>query len=88
VGVGVVEAGHDEGAVEVDLGDGFTVGEDLRVGAGVLDAAVEDSESGDVLGVAGLEAFAGEDVAVVVDDVEGRAALCAGKGGGERKGKG
>jgi len=86
--VGVVEAGHDEGPVEIDLGGGLAVGEDLGVGAGVLDTSVEDSEGCDAFGVVGLEAFAGEDVAVVVDDVEGQATLGAGERGDERKGKG
>ena len=88
VGVGVVEAGHDEGAVEVDLCGGGAVIEDLGVGADVLDTAVQDSEGGDALGLVGLKTFAGEDVAVVVDDIEGRAALCVGEGRGEQESKG
>ncbi len=52
VGVGVVEAGHGEGAVEVDLlGVGSGAGEDGGVGAGEDDAAGGDAEGLDALGV-------------------------------------
>jgi len=88
VGVGVVEAGHDEGAVEVDLCSGFAVGDDLIVGASGDNAAVEDSEGGDVFGMRSVQVFAGEDVAVVIDDVEGQAALGVGEGRGEHESKG
>ena len=83
VGVGVVEAGHGEGAVEVDLvrlGGGAP--QDFGVGAGEDDAVAGDADGLDALRcgvvVDGVEADAGEDVAVVVDGV---AAL--GVGGGE-----
>ena len=82
VGVGVVEAGHGEGAVEVDLvclGGGAL--EDVGVGAGEDDAVAGDAEGLDALRcgvvVDGVEADAGEDVAVVVDGV---AALGVGDG--------
>ena len=75
VGVGVVEAGHGEGAVEVDLvrlrRGAF---QDVGVGAGEDDAVGGDAEGLDALRcgvVVGVEADAGEDVAVVVDGVGG-----------------
>ena len=51
VGVGVVEAGHREGAVEVDdLGLGAFEFEDFGVGAGGEDFSVGDGEGGDFCG--------------------------------------
>ena len=66
VGMGVVEAGHDEGAVEVD--DRSLRGAEL-VGFGTdgEDAAVGDGEGGDDLGIGVAEMGAGEDLAVGVD---------------------
>ena len=82
VRVGVVEAGHGEGAVQVDLCALGAAPEDVVVGAGEDDAVAGDGEGLDALRwgvvVEGVEADAGEDVAVEVDGV---AAL--GVGGGE-----
>ncbi len=80
VGVRVVEAGHGEGAVEVDAGGvGVFEREDLLIGAGGDDRAGSDGDSGYAGGscgrVAGFEARAGEDVAVEEDGVR---RLCRG----------
>ena len=74
VGVGVVETGHGEGAVEVD--DfclwGFEF-QDVGVGSGGQDFSVGCGDGGDVgrggAGVRLAEVGAGEDVAVDVDGV-------------------
>ena len=74
VGVRVVEAGHDEGAVQIDLlCGGRGAGEHGVVGAGDDDAIALDADGADALGriavVDGVETYAGENVAVVVDGV-------------------
>ena len=74
VGVGVVEAGHGEGAVEVDdLGLGAFEFQEVGVGAGGEDFSVGDGDGGDLGGGCGgvvwAEVGAGEDVAVEEDGV-------------------
>jgi len=76
VGVGVVEAGHREGSVQIDdCGFGAFELQDLGVGACGYDFSVGDGEGGDLGGgcggVAGPEVGAGEDVAVEEDGVGG-----------------
>ena len=76
VGVGVVEAGHGEGAVEVDdLGLRAFEFEEGGVVAGGEDFSVGDGEGGDPgggwRGVVVAEVGAGEDVAVEEDGVGG-----------------
>ncbi len=89
VDMGVVEAGHDEGAVEVDdrRVRGFC-GEDLAVGACGGDDAVADGKGGNVGGGGGgvgcLEVCAGEDPAAGVDGV----GACGAGRGGETDGNG
>ncbi len=74
VGVGVVEAGHGEGAVEVDdLGFRAFELEDGRVFACCDDFSFDDGQGGDFGWGGGwvvlAEVGAGEDVAVEIDDV-------------------
>ncbi len=82
VGVGIVEAGHDEGAVQVDgLWAVTAVGKDLGVGAGEGDEAIVDAEGGDALGLRRRKSVAGENAAVDEDGVEGAALLGRSDGG-------
>ena len=74
VGMGVVEAGHGEGAVEVDdPGLGSLELEQVGVGACGGDFSVGDGECGDFCGggggVVGAEVGTGEDVAVEEEGV-------------------
>ena len=89
VGVGVVEAGHGEGAVEVDdLGLGAFEFQDGGVGACGEDFSVGDGDRGDFGwgcgGVVGAEVGAGEDVAVEVDGVWRRGCCAEASAGDER----
>jgi hypothetical protein len=56
--------------VEVDLERCVAEVEDCLVASGGDDLAVADGDGGYALRDGGVEAFAGEDVAVVIDDVE------------------
>ena len=83
VNVGIVEAGHHEGAMEVDdlRGRAAEAGEEIGFGTGVEDIAVENGERVHVDRAVGGERGAGEDVSVRVDGlcyggVRGR--LCRG----------
>ena len=76
MGVGVVEAGHREGTVEVDdLGFRALELEDFGIGARREDFSVGDGEGSDLCrggrGVVGTEVGAGEDIAVDQDCVGG-----------------
>lgn len=85
VGVGIVEAGHCEGVVQVD--DAGLRGlqfEDLGIGAGGEDLSFGDGQGLDFCGggggVVGAEVGAGEDVAMEVNGVR-RSLLRLGEGG-------
>src|SRR3984885_15173557 len=87
VGVGDVEAGHGEGAVQVDdLCLGSLCFEHVGVGACGQDFAVGDGEGGYLCrgegGVVGAEVSAGKDVAVDIDGVGRRCLVGLGVGQG------
>jgi len=88
VGVGVVEAGHREGAVEVDDAGlwGFQL-EDLGVSSGGENFSVGDGEGLNFCGgggwVVGTEMGSGEDISVEIDGVR-RGILCLSEGGEEQ----
>ncbi len=91
VGVGVVEAGHDEGAGEVDdLSVGALQLEDVGVAADCGDGGVGDGEGGDAGRVgersAAGEVGAGEDAGVDEDGVRGGVLRADGRRQAEEEG--
>ena len=86
MGVSVVEAGHGEGAVQVDdlggPGDARKFGR-LGVGAGEDDASAGDGKCLNTLGLRGEQVDAGEDVTVADEGVDVGCGRLGKDGGGE-----